>query len=331
MMDTAKERTLPNVDIVHSEPVFTTLSGEVPFWDHPGLMGHKVLPEKYYPYTTLESVLEYMNRRLLDEYDFILLKVLGDAVCANEDQLRRYMSKFLSRSKVSQKLNRLRRNAFVERWKVRIRNDEESYKPPAPFTLGVAGYRLLKHFYNADFFMDPNLWDKYGVGGIKRYVAMNELRCQMTELKIAKKWKWNAVLANNPNIRFPMAAAEIESANGKRFNLLIDRAQMNQDFIGYFRTKLYQWRNLCEELGTKNIPVDDFPENDTIVVIYTATLSMAEFIHEKLLLDTYPFNVMLIVEEHLYEKGNESSEELPLLRSFYLPTENNLQRVTLKF
>ena len=54
-------------------------------------MGHKLLPDKYYPYTTLESVLEYMNRGLLDEDDFTLLKVLGDAVCANEDQLRRYM------------------------------------------------------------------------------------------------------------------------------------------------------------------------------------------------------------------------------------------------
>lgn len=330
MMGPVEERSLSNVATVRSEPVFTTLTGEVPFWDHPALMGHKLLPDKYYPYTTLESVLEYMNRGLLDEDDFTLLKVLGDAVCANEDQLRRYMSRFLSRSQVSKKLNRLRRNAFVERWKVRIHGDE-SYKPPAPFTLGVAGYRLIKHFYNADFFMDPNLWDKYGIGGIKRYVAMNELRCQMTELRIAKKWKWNAVLAQNPNIRFPMAAAEIESANGKRFNLLIDRAQMNQDFIGYFRTKLYQWRQLCEELGTKNIPVDDFPDNDTIVIIYTSTLSMAQFIHEKLMLDTYPFNIMLIVEEHLYEQKEDEPEYVPLPNAFYLPRGNKLERVNLKF
>lgn len=302
---------------------FTTLNGDIPFWDHPFLKGFKVLPDKYYPYTTQEGVIDLHRRGILKEEDFILLKVLGDAVCANEDQLRRYMAPIMSRSATSQKLDRFRKNGLVERWKVRIHGDEE-IKPPAPFTLGIAGFKLLKHYYSYDFFMNPNRWDDYGIGGIKRYVAMNELRCMMTEQKIVSKWKWHTPVANNPKLKFPMGTAEIHSSkehNAPRFNLLIDRAQMNQNFIGYFREKLENWKAVYHKYG--NIPVGDFSEdNQSIVVIYTSTVSIAEHIHENLLLDTYEFPIWLCVEEHLYTDG--------LNTSFYIPKKEKIQRIRLE-
>ncbi|OUM93608.1 hypothetical protein [Parageobacillus thermoglucosidasius] len=299
-------------------PYFTTIEGEIPFWDHPMLKGEKVLPKKYFPYTRLEAVLDLYRRGLLDEKDITLLKVLGDAVCANEDQLRRYMAPIMSRSDTSKRLDRFRTYALVERWKVRIRGAEEEVKPPAPFTLGVAGYKLLKHFYNSDFFMNPELWDNYGIGGIKRYVAMNELRCIMTEKKIAKKWKWHAVIANNPRIKYPMGTAEIRTPQGN-LNFLIDRAQMNQNFIGFIKERLEHWKKVYESYG--NLPVSEFPVNPAVVVIYTATLSMAEFIHNQILLDSYPYRIWVCVEEHLVKDGFETA--------FYVPRESKLQRIKL--
>lgn len=315
--------SIANESIVYDEldyPLFKTKNGEVPFWDNPFLKGNKVLPNKYYPYTTLEGVIDLYNRGRIDETDFTILKVLGDAICVNEDQLRRYMEKITSRSDTSKRLDRFRTNGLVERWRIRIRGDEDATKPPAPFTLGVAGYKLLKHFYNEDYFMDPNRWDSLGIGGIKRYVAMNELRCIMSENRIVNKWKWNAIIANNPKLKFPMGAAELRTPQGD-INLLIDRAQMNQNFIGYFRDKLECWKRVYKKYNT--IPVSEFPENMSIVVIYTSTLSIAEYIHKELMLDTFPFHIWVCVEEDLLQQGFNTA--------FYIPNKEKLKRIKLEF
>ncbi|RUU71164.1 hypothetical protein EOC06_38770, partial [Mesorhizobium sp. M7A.F.Ca.MR.362.00.0.0] len=58
-------------------PLYTTRNGEVPFWDHPLLKGSKVLPKKYYPYTGIEGAITLLNRRIIDDKDFTLIKVLG--------------------------------------------------------------------------------------------------------------------------------------------------------------------------------------------------------------------------------------------------------------
>lgn len=301
-------------------PFFTTKRDEVPLWDHPFLKGNKVLPKKYYPYTTLEGAIDLYRRRIIDDTDLILLKVLGDSICSNEDQLRRYMSQKMSPSQTSKRLDKFRSYGLVDRWKIRIRGQEETVKPPAPFTLGVAGYKLLKHYYGDRYFLDPNRWDSYGIGGIKRFVAMNELRCIMTELKIAKAWKWNAIIANNPRLPFPMGAAEMKTPDGN-INFLIDRAQMNQNFIGYFKEKLHKWKQVYEQKGT--LPVSVLPDNPVFVVIFTSTLTIAEHIHKEIMLDTFPFHIFLCVEEDLHRDG--------LQTSFYVPNKENLKRIKMNF
>jgi DNA-binding transcriptional ArsR family regulator len=313
--------TTEQLDNTLAYPFYKTKKGEIPFWDHPFLKGSKVLPKHYHPFTTIEGVLSLYRRRKFDDTDITILKVLGDSICSNEDQLRRYMASLMSRSEVSKRLNKFREVGLVDRWKIRIRDDEEeNYKPPAPFTLGIAGFKLLKHYYSDQFFMDPNRWDKLGVGGIQRYVSMNEIRCQLVESRAVKQWKWNAVIAGNPRIAFPLGAAEIKTPKG-HINFLIDRAQMSQNFIGYFKDKLAMWKLVYEKYS--NLPLSEFPNNYSIVVIYTSTLSIAQKIHHELLLDTYPFPIWCCVEEDLWEDG--------LSKSFYIPEKENLRRVQLDF
>jgi len=301
-------------------PFFTTKRDEVPLWDHPFLKGSKVLPKKYYPYTTLEGALDLYKRGRIDDIDFTLLKVLGDTICSNEDQLRRYMSSIMSPSQTSKRLDKYRSFGLVDRWKVRIRGQEETVKPPAPFTLGVAGYRLMKHYYGDSYFMDPNRWDSYGIGGIKRFIAINEIRCIMTEMKIATNWKWNAVIADNPRNGFPLGAAEVRTPQGN-VNFLIDRAQQNQNFIGYFKEKLHKWKIVYEK--HKSLPVSELPDNPAFVVIYTSTLTIAEHIHKEIMLDTFPFHIWLCVEEDLHHDGFNTS--------FYMPNKEKLKRIKLDF
>lgn len=302
------------------EPTFYTgKDGIVPIWDHPLLKGHKLIPDKYFPQTTQEGVLNLMKRGKIDDNDFILLKVLGDAICANEDQLRRYLSTKMSRSETSKRLDRLRTYGLVDRWKVRIRGHEEEVKPPAPFTIGVGGYKLLKHYYGDSYFMDPDRWDRLGIGGLQRYVSMNEMRCQLIEIHKIKKWKWNAMIGNNRDHKFPLGAAELITEN-QNINLLIDRAQMGQNYIGYFREKLENWKQIFNEVG--NIPVSEFPINLNVVVIFASTVSIAENIQKEIMLDTFPFDIWVCVEEDLINDG--------INKSFYIPTPSKLKRIKLE-
>ncbi|MFC0273775.1 hypothetical protein ACFFIX_20520 [Metabacillus herbersteinensis] len=308
-------------DEIIEYPYYLDKKGDVPFWDHPLLNGYKFLPKDYRPYTTIEAVLSLYMRKRIDDTDVMILKVLGDAICCNEDQLRRYLSSRISRSDVSKRLDKFRRVGLVDRWKVRIRTDEEEqYKPPAPFTLGIAGYKLLKHYYNQDFFMDPNRWDGLGIGAIQRYVAMNELRCKFIEAKSVSNWKWNALIGSNKLVPKPMGVAEIETPRGN-LNFLIERAQMSQNFVGFLKDKLYRWKKLFEK--ERMLKVNEFPDNTSVVVIYTSTLSVAQEIHKQLLLDTYPYKVWVCVEEDLVEDG--------LGTAFYQPQQEALTRIHLEF
>lgn len=312
------------VEALHDEsleyPYLYTKKGEVPFWDHPQMYGYKFLPKDYRPVATIEAVLSLYARKRIDETDIMILKVLGDAICCNEDQLRRYFSTKLTSSQVSKRLDKLRKMAFVERWKVRVRTDEE-YKPPAPFVLGIAGYKLLKHYYNQDFFMDPNRWDSLGIGAVQRYVAVNEFRCRLIEARAASSWKWNALIADNKLIKKPMGVAEIVTPKGN-INFLIDRPQMNQNYIGYLKDKLHNWKKVYQKYGNK-LPISDFAENVPTVIIFASTISMAKQIHKEVMLDTFPYIVWFCIEEDMTVDG--------LDKAFYRPVKEDLQRFTLDF
>lgn len=300
---------------------FTTKEGVVPFWDHPLISGYKVLPDDYKPHTSIEAALSLYQRQVINDEDLVLLKVLGDAICANEDHLRRYMSLRISRSNVSKRLERMRRFGLVERWKMRIKSDEnEEYKPPAPFTLGIAGFKLMKHYYNDHFFMDHNRWDYLGPGGVQRYVAMNELRCQLIERRSILNWKWTPLVGHNHLIPKPFAATTLRTPRGD-VNLLIDRPQMNQDFVGYLRDKLHKLKKHYEHKG--HFKVESLEEHQSIYIIYASTLSLAERIHKEIMLDTFPFTIWVCVEEDLFHDGVSTA--------FYKAEGEILKRLRLSF
>lgn len=312
---------VPAEEVFDENLYYLSREGDIPFWDHPLMYGYPKLPKHYYPYTTKAEVLQAYKRSKIKEQDFMILKVLGDAIAANEDQLRRYLSSQMSRSEVSKRLDLLRRNGFVDRWHCRLENDEtEEFRPPAPFTLGVAGFKLMKHFYSDCPFMNPDSWDKTNAKAIQRYVAMNELRCALVESKTIKGWQWNAVIGNHRRFRTPMGVANIETPKGQ-VNFVIERPQMSQNFIGYLKETLKQWTSIFDNYGT--FPIQKAPENSPVVVIYASTVSLAEHIHNSLMLDQYPFQVWLCIEEYMEKDG--------LKKAFMTPKGETLQRIKLPF
>lgn len=59
----------------------------------------------------------------MEQEDVTLLKMVGECIAANENQLKRLMSKVMSRSQVSLRLKKFRRYGFVERWDLNSLDD----------------------------------------------------------------------------------------------------------------------------------------------------------------------------------------------------------------
>ncbi|WP_240468617.1 replication-relaxation family protein [Gracilibacillus sp. YIM 98692] len=301
---------------------FYTKDGVIPVWDHPLLTGHHILPTNYRPKVKLDQALSLVSNRQVKEDDMTVLKVLGDAICANEDQLRRYLEPIMTRSQVSKRLDTFRKHGLVQRWKVRIANDvEEEIRPPAPFTLGIAGYKLLKHYYNDQVFMEPDRWDVLGIPGIQRYVAFNEIRCRFVEARTLQNWQWNVPITNQGRIRSAAAVATVQTPQGP-LRFIIERAQMSQNYIGYLKDTLFQWKEVVEQYATLPSRSFEGPLN-FVVIVYASTVTMAEYIQSELLLDTFPFNIWLCVEEKIEDEG--------LDHAFYRPSSNSIQHMHLEF
>ncbi|MGF9975497.1 hypothetical protein [Viridibacillus arvi] len=292
--------TKQNAEMIQQQ-LFTREDGSFSIWDHPNFTSKTVLPDDYRPLTRLVESLEVMNRLSKKVYEerLMVLKVVGDSICANENQLRRYLSSKLSYSQTSAHLRAMRKHGFIERHQCRLafieEDDEQFIKPPAPQTLGVAGYLLLNHYYSGSYFAKPESW--YGNSyAIQRIVAMNEIRCSAVESKAARGWTWSPKIGGKAKYRKPTALLNLATPNGAVVDMIIFRAQLSQDFLGYFKTILEEYRYLHERDGRFVID-NQSKENYQIVVLSISTISLAKYISEEIVLNSYPFDVWFLIDE----------------------------------
>ena len=317
-----KEMTATQFDELNENQrlLFPSRKGDIPFFDHPLMIGHKVNPKNYYPLVTQSEVLRDLRNGMIDEEDIQFIKMIGDSIAIHEDQLRRVMEKAgYSASYTSKKLNKLRRNGYITRWKCRLEHDvEEKIKPPAPFTLGVAGYILLTEFYPQQRFTRPESWNRYAEATLQRYVSLNELRTSFAELRILRDWKWNVGVDYNRHIPVVSAVSKLETPKGY-VHFLIER----QNFVGYLTSKLRKWQQSYEQHGEFKLNrLEDIKV--PVVVIYCSTMAMAEHIQKEVMLDVYPFTIWVCVEEDYEEHGDFS-------RSFYQVKDEKLTPITVSF
>ena len=302
-------------------PYWLSRSGTLPLWDDPSVVGGIAIPNPYQPLTHLGSVLNKFNNGFFEEMDVVLLKIIGDGIAVNEDQLKRYLESKMTRTQVSKRLKKLRQYGFVDRWQIES-SHFETEKPPAPFTLGLSGFIFLKHLYYSRFFMDPQRWQRQGLSSVQRYVAVNEIRTQLFENRRLRNWAWNGVINNNPYLYQPFGVAEIEAPRGN-LNLVIERVQQSKDFISYLQPRFEKWEQVYAEFNT--LPIRGFNDNPTVVVLYVSSFSLAEHIHQELILEKKQLPVWICVEEDLYNENERIG------KSFYVPSEEGLKRIQIDF
>lgn len=297
-------------------------------WDHPNFKSSMVLPEDYKPLSNLMSVLERMNQWSSNvlEKRMTLLKVIGDAMCANENQLRRYMKTIMSPSETSRFIEALRKEGFVERHRARLDFDEnEEAKPAAPITLGPAGYLLMKHYYAEVAFARPESWQNKAYS-VQRTVALNELRCVAAEQKALKGWRWYANVGNSSKYPSPAAVMQLKTINEDIVDFLIIRAQSSQDFLPFMQKILECYRYLYNRDG-RIVVAGTNNENYQIVLLSVSTVKLAKYIAQQLDLSKYPFEVWFVIDEDF-----DSSEDIDKInKSFYSISNNDIERLELEF
>lgn len=300
---------IPPVENQAMIQLFPRVDGTISIWDHPNFKSTVALPDSYFPLTRLEQGLELKNRMKLDEEKLMVLKVVGDAISANEAQLRRYLSSKISPSTTSKHLRFLSKYGLVERHKCRLAFIEEDGKevirPPGPHTLGLGGYKLLSHLYPEFKFVSPESWQGNSLA-VQRYVATNELRCLGIESGNVRGWSWHPLIGGYSKFKKPLAAMRVETPSGE-LQMIIERAQMSQNFIGYFQSRLEELRHLHNR--DNYIKIDGFQATELQVVgISVSSLSMAKFIREQIRLHTFPFDVWFLIDEWFDEvKGLETA------------------------
>lgn len=301
-------------------PYWRKKDGTISIWDDPSIMGGIALIDGYQPLTNLGSVLGKANSyNYMEEEDLILLKMVGDCIAVNENQLKRLMSKIISRSQVSIRLKKLRRHGFVERWELSSAENPE-FKPPAPFTLGLAGYIFLKHYYNKQFFMEPTRWQTLGLSAIQRYVSINELRCKIYENECLRNFVWNGKILNNPNLIQGFAVMEVLTPQGN-INFCMERVQQSKDFLPYLKMRLNSWDIVYQQHNY--LPFTNMNRNKSIFVISVSCIEIAEHIMKQLKIEQYKLPCMFCVEEVYEQEG--------FGQAFYMPNHDpNLNKSVLK-
>lgn len=300
-------------------PYWLDKKGQLLIWDDPSIIGGIAIPNPYQPLTHLSSVLNKFNNGFIEELDVILLKTIGDAIAVNEDQLKRLLESKMTRTQVSKRLKRLRQFGFVDRWQVESSHFEQE-KPPAPFTLGISGFIILKQLYYSQFFMDSQRWQRSGLSAIQRYIAVNEIRTQLYENRRLRNWTWNGVINNNPHLYQPFGVAEIETPNGN-INLVFERVLQSKDFLNFLLPRLDKWEQVFKDF--KTLPIRGLNENPTVIVIHVSSFSLAEHIHQELVLEHKQIPIWMCIDEDLYDER--------IGKAFYMPTQDGLKQIDLNF
>lgn len=298
-------------------------------WDHPNFKSHMVLPDQYRPLTNLMTVLEAMNRWTpeIREKRMMILKIVGDAMCANENQLRRYLSVKMSASETSKQLNDLRKYGFVERHKSRLsfQDTEDEIRPPAPFTLGPAGYTLMKHYYADVPFSNADTWQGNPLA-IQRIVALNELRCLAAEAKILKAWNWYPNVGGLNKYPSPSAFLQLRTINNDLVDFLLIRTQLAQNFLPFLMKTLESYRYLYERDGRIKVDGSD-NKNFQIVLLSVSTIALANYIAEQINLLSFPFEIWFIIDEEF----DDLSEPKQIGKAFYSVSKSGVSCLNLDF
>jgi hypothetical protein len=306
------------------QPIFYTIDGNVPFWDSPFVQGYKKLPnpKEYKPKLTYDAVQKLYGMGKYEPSTSQILKVLGDALCCTEDQLRRYMSPFFSRSQVSKWVNLFRKDGVMDRWKLEDHEYPNKLPISGPLTIGTGGYHYLKHYYYMDFLIEPNQWARLEIPTIQKLVCLNEIRCQLFERSAMSGWHWTEFYmrhrffnSQNKHLRkylslrgeAPACNVEIKAPDG-RMEWVVLRTMMRYPFISYLRDRLFKYREYYEEHQRLPFTADG---TKPFLVLSLSTRSMAEAVHQELLLDTFPFPIWCLVDEYIWNMGIETAILVP--------------------
>lgn len=292
--------------------IFLTEANELPFLDDKFLRMEKVKPKYFRPARSVHEVQFLHSQRALNIFDISVLKYVGYLRCCTVAHLEIILKNLLpkehlpngaaelNRSMLATSLKRLREKDLINIWRLsQLNKDTDEFQVISnftPVTLGAAGFNYLKYLEPHKTFKRAEQWGIGGVLTLQKTLSLTSIFVWLIEQDVLGKWRWDNIIGCDGNIERPAVVCNVSTTNGN-FRFLIERASQYVDFVGFIRNKLKRWNNVWEQYNG-NIPTQGFNDNDLpFVILVISTLKAAEHLQNQLVLNKYPFNTLICVEE----------------------------------
>nr|WP_240962403.1 hypothetical protein [Brevibacillus laterosporus] len=242
-------------------------------------------------------VSDFYHGRFLEE-DELILTLIRDSIVINENQLRRLLKGKLTSSRISTRIRYMSVFGVTDQWRLRSRQ-EDAALPPAPWSVGIAGFLYLKHRY-PDFVFHPARLLELGTKALQRYIALNELRTQMYEYQALRGWKWHGVIDSNPKLGKPLAIGKMK---GPQSNILLvtERLQQSQNYMEHILSRLRNWNTVFVE-NNYTLPIMDFDRLPAVVLLSVSSISFAQEVASRLHVDGLKLPVWFVIDELLFTR-----------------------------
>lgn len=254
---------------------------------------------------------------LQENESWLILLFIGDHVSVRYSQLLYFMKNRIKRQTMSKILQTLDYFQLIQKWKIELVNKdapEKSYEESA-FTLTEYGYQMLKYWCGKQYFYHPKYFDKHGKYVHMRYWQDIDMLCHLRYKSAFIDHKMHAKLSGG---LLPASFCfRVSQQENKQINFLVYSVIESED-LRKIKSIMSAWDEFVEK--GKNLIINDYPLQPTVLVIYVSSVKKAKYINHELMIDLKKANIRICVAEVLHKDG--------LVHAFFNPLpEGDLQQI----
>ncbi|PEC50884.1 hypothetical protein COE20_22190 [Bacillus cereus] len=258
--------------------------------------------DKTYVFQSYDELVKFKQR--LTEEQYTILNFIGVHTSVRFNHLLYLFKNKFSRKKIINALQGLLYYRLIEKWQVEILDIEICEET---YTLSDNGYKLLKYWQGNMFFFAPERLDNHGKYVHMRYWHDIDLLCH---IRYTPSFIGHIMHPSiSKGVFTPPLSFIINSGEDNKINFVVYSTLLS-DKKDRLKRIIARWKTFVE--SGKDVIVQGFGNNPTILIIYVSTEKQAKQINNELLLDLIPGKVLLCIGEALHLEGLQHAFYQPL-------------------
>ncbi|PEW49336.1 hypothetical protein COL27_03445 [Bacillus sp. AFS075960] len=258
--------------------------------------------DKTYVFQSYDELVKFKQR--LTEEQYTILNFIGVHTSVRFNHLLYLFKNKFSRKKIINALQGLLYYRLIEKWQVEILDIEICEET---YTLSDNGYKLLKYWQGNMFFFAPERLDNHGKYVHMRYWHDIDLLCHLCYTPSFLGHIMHPSISKG--VFTPPLSFIINSGEDRKINFVVYSTLLS-DKKDRLKRLIARWKTFVE--SGKDVIVQGFGNNPTILIIYVSTEKQAKQINNELLLDLIPGKVLLCIGEALHSEGLQHAFYQPL-------------------